>query len=48
MRKMYNTPKIEAQPMLADAHVMLLPSPGAPEPAPARHEVAPSVPGDSL
>ena len=47
MKKMYNTPKMEMQPMLADAHVMLLDSGSGPEPAPAR-SIGPSVPGDNL
>ena len=49
MKKMYNTPKMEMQPMLADAHVMLLDSNSGPEPAPApARSVGPSVPGDNL
>lgn len=48
MKKMYNTPIIEMQPMVADAHVMLLESGSALSPAPARHSVAPPVPGGSL
>jgi len=33
---MYKKPQVETQPMLADAHVMLLPSGSAPETAPQR------------
>ena len=47
MKKMYKKPKMEMQPMLADAHVMLLDSGSGPEPAPAR-SIGPSVPGDNL
>jgi hypothetical protein len=36
MKKMYNTPKTETQPMLSDTSLMLLGSPTAPQPAPKR------------
>lgn len=48
MRKMYKKPQVETQPMLADAHVMLLDSGSALSPAPKPRGVAPAVPGDNL
>ena len=48
MKKMYNKPQVESQPIVADTHVMLLESSTGPSPAPKAHETAPSVPGESL
>ena len=48
-KKMYNTPKIEVEKVGSDIFVMTPPSPGSEyNPAPARHSVAPPVPGDKL
>ena len=49
MKKMYNTPKIDLVVMPEEALLAFQPSPqNDPNAAPARHNVAPVVPGDNL
>ena len=48
MKKMYNTPKIETTQIVSGS-MMLPESPGSKyNPTPARHNVAPPVPGENL